>query len=242
MMKANGNEEDINKIEGPKLFKELLIPTAIGAASLAGIIPLSGFFGKAAVDSAVTNIYVYAVLVLVDILSAVYIFRWMFIPLKRIGARGAYTHVPRTMLAPIYVLAALIVAASVIYFMLPSYLNVAPLGANYVHDAILLGTAAMGLLIAYVAFYKHALYSPLNLFYTRRITNRAYGAVVVLFRYTAIGIEAIDRAMYNFIKDGSIGIRLIGAKLSSIENGRIDYYLIAFITGLAVIIVVFMVL
>ena len=87
LTKANKDEMDIRKIAGSRSIG-LILPTLIAVASLAGIFPLGGFFGKVAVEAAVQNYLVYAALLAVEVVSSMYIFRWLFVPLKNNLEKG----------------------------------------------------------------------------------------------------------------------------------------------------------
>ena len=142
--------------------------TLFGVGSIAGIFPLGGFFGKVAIDSAASNIYVYALLTLVELVSSVYIFRWLFIPMRNPLTKGMdaeltskYGNMPKTMVYPLAALALLIVISAFAYAYLPNlpfagtYTNAyAPLHISLMAASIETIMALLGFSVAYCVYVK----------------------------------------------------------------------------------------
>lgn len=254
IIKANGNEEDMNKLHNSKSYWKLFIPTAIGAVSLAGLFPLSGFFGKAAVEAAASsNMLVYAVLVLVAFLSNLYIFRWLFMPMRkksehRLGIGSNYRTLPNSMMLPIYILAIITIIAAVAYVYIPTYLvqyAPAPLNIGIVEVGISIAVFVAGVLLAYYAFYiKNYSLDPegmlYKLVYNNLLTNTVYLYVTKAFGAVSTGLDDFDRGLYNFIKGGAHGVGAIADTLKKGENGNVNTYIAALVIGLIVVLVVFM--
>ena len=116
----------MGQMYGPPRHTKLFIPTLIGAASLAGLFPLSGFFGKAAIEASASSTVLYLLLLAIGFASSTYVFRWLFVPMqkrpdkKAEGAMKKYKGLPTSMMAPIYVLAALAaITGYLIYYNIP---------------------------------------------------------------------------------------------------------------------------
>ncbi len=256
MMKANNGEEDIYKIYGSYKNKLLLATAAIGAISLAGVFPLSGFFGKVAIDtSAANNFVVYAVISIIELASSLYIFRWLFIPARKpaqskdfaLGER--YSHLPKTMLAPAVVLAALVFIGSAAYFMLPSFIVPTqyvqiPYGLRIgvLDAAIETVLVALGLYFAYYLFRKGNASrlpskTPLRyLLYNSPAVNRFYDYVVAAAMAVARGFYRADFSIYSVIKAGARGLLGIDDGIRLSVNGQVNRYLMAFIIGLILLV------
>ena len=135
IMHAGDDEEDLFQSFNSTKNKGLFITMLIGVFSLAGFFPLSGFFGKVLIDSAVANfltpanILIYIILSAVDLLSSIYIFRWLFVPMRRPPLDKAfslninYRTLPKSMLVPPVILAAFVLIGSGFYFSLPYLLQ-----------------------------------------------------------------------------------------------------------------------
>lgn len=251
VMRANGDNPDIRSLSGPLGYKRLLIPEAIGAASLAGIFPLSGFFGKAAVDAVAPNLTLYVLLTAVSALSSFYIFRWLLAPLRNGKRTASYSMQPFSMLLPIYILSVLIVLASAAYILVPQYLGYSyGLQISATHAVVITVVAAAGAALAYLAYARAPSKARLPsiagriyaVVYTRPLTNAAYGYVVSAVNYLAEAADSFEYWAYAFISAGAHGFGELGRLVSRIENGRLDYYMAGFIIGIAVIFAVMVVL
>ena len=244
LMYANDDKTDIREIAGPHRHTRLLILEAIGAASLAGLFPLSGFFGKAAVDAAAPNIAIYLLLSAISLLSSFYIFRWMLVPIRNGKSTKRYDMLPHSMVAPIYVLSALILAAFVAYLAVPSYIGYG-LKLGIVHAAIFTIVVIAGLAVAFFQYRssraKFALPRWLGFIYTRPMVNAAYGAAISAVGALAESADSFEYWAYAFISAGAHGFNELGSLISRIENGRLDFYLALFVVGVAAIFIIMVV-
>ncbi len=251
MIKANGNEEDMGKVYSSPSFLKLTIPTVLAVASLAGLFPLSGFFGKAAVDaSAGGSIAVYGALLIIGFLSDIYIFRWLFVPMHRrsdkrtASARARYKMLPAALMIPMYVLAFLIVAGTAAYFLLPTYLSsLGPMNLNIgITEIAALSTAfAIGLAISYVMFYKRR-YSSIEerspiyrVLHSSSAVNAAYHCLAAALLALASWMESLDTSAYGLIRDGGKGLIGLGNRMRKLENGSVNVYAAAFVIGVAAV-------
>jgi NADH-quinone oxidoreductase subunit L len=245
MMEANNENTDIKKIAGPSNYKRLLIPSMIGAASLAGIFPLSGFFGKAAVDALAPNIATYLLLSAISLLSSFYIFRWLIVPLKNGKKTKKYAAMPHSMIIPIYVLSALIFAASAAYLVLPYYIGYG-INLSILHSILFTAVALAGIAVAFVEYRssrsRFTLPKWLNFVYTRPIVNAAYNSVVSAVGVVAEAADSFEFWAYTFISAGAHGFNEIGSLVSRVENGRLDYYLVLFVAGVILIFILMVVI
>ncbi len=159
MMLANDNEDDIYRIRSPSLHSPLFLATLIGAVSVAGMFPLSGFFASSSIGiAASSNMFVYSALVLVSMASSIYAFKWALVPMRpgaRSEIKGIYSTMPISIMVPIYALEALTVFSSFAYMYLPKFLGT-------------FGTAALGFasentaLEGLALFYAHAVLTMLS--------------------------------------------------------------------------------
>jgi len=254
MITANNYEEDMEKMYNSPRYFTLFIAILIGAASLAALYPLSGFFGKAVVDLSVNNLAVYALLLLLQFFSAIYIFRWVFAPLHRrtpekktIGARANYKTLPKTMMLPIYILALLVaVSGMAIYSFVPTYLKQGLAVAIGTPDILLSVTVfILGFFVALGMFYFKDLAvmegrrPAYKLLYNSILTNYFYGNLVKLSLLISSVLESIDNTLYGLIKEGATNVREFGNLIKKIETGNPNLYVAAFVVGLIIIVAVF---
>lgn len=252
IMNANHGEENINKISGPYTSMSILIPIVIGAVSLAGIFPLSGFFGKAAIESAAQSTYVYLILLLVSLLSSIYIFRWLLVPLrhdKKKTRTPNYHLIPKSMLAPIYLLAIITIIASLAPIYLQNLSISDPLlSINYMEALLSLVIAAAGALFVYFIYYKRAMFQEksrsivTSAAYTSKYTNKAYEAITSSVYAIAGVVAGFERIFYRLVNQGGNGVKQIGSMMRNIESGNLNYYMLAFVLGMVAIILLIFVI
>jgi NADH-quinone oxidoreductase subunit L len=257
IIKANNEEEDISKVRSSSSYLNLLIPTAIGVASLAGLYPLSGFFGKSLVGmSAGGNSIVYFVLMLTGFLSSIYIFRWLFVPMRKKAtkskSRNANNPVNRKMLAPIYILAAIVVVSGpILYMIIPKYLtsyNIIRINISILQIAITTIAIILGALISvYLFYYKGYISSdekkPLHkILYNNTTTKKFYYYLAKLVGLIAEVIDSIDSGIYRIEKGAAENIKELGTFIKRIESGSTNNYIIAFIIGMIIIVLIFLLL
>ncbi len=253
MIKANDSEEDMDRLYNAPKYKWLLVPIVIGVVSLAGLYPVSGFFGKAAVDASANNMIIYAVLLAIGLGSSLYIFRWMFVPLRKKSGRKAdaaarnYRTLPVSMILPMYILSLFVLLTGfAVYRYLPVYLGQYGYKSVYIGVSdILVSTAIViiGFLVSYQLFYrkgrKIGVLNPVyNVLYNNMIVNRAYvhiaGAVSALSGH----IDRFDYAVYNVIRDGAHNVGAFGNMIKKAETGSVNAYVLAFVIGLIIIVAV----
>jgi NADH-quinone oxidoreductase subunit L len=250
---ANNGEENITKSYGLKSNKILLTITIIAALSLIGLFPLSGFFGKAAVATAASgNIIVYIILNLVELISAVYMIRWVYYisrqPTKerRAELSISYKILPKCLIAAGVVVLALLIASSAYPLYLTGFMG---WNVNIILIEALTATGmiAIGALLAYL-FYYHTSRKPLLggkpdfLLDSEFAIDWFYLSTVYVF--SAIASAANSLEIY-FNKVEGLFNRLglwAGRKIGLTENGQIGTYLFAAILGFILISLLVMVL
>jgi NADH-quinone oxidoreductase subunit L len=255
IIKANNNEENMGQIYNTPSYPMLFIPTVIGAVSLAGLYPLSGFFGRTAVDVAANNIIIYLILLVIGLASNIYIFRWLFVPLhkkpyKKITEASAnYKTMPLSMMTPIYILAIIVaISGFAIYMYLPAYLGhygIHPIKFSIFDIIISTAIIIFGFLLSYALFYRkeYALLDEQNLLhkllYNNLVTNKIYIYITKLAISIAEVMEAFDHALYNIIKEGGHNINMLGDFIKRIETGNARTYIAVFVIGLIIVVAIF---
>ncbi len=251
IIRTNNNEEELEKLQNSAKYPSILIPTVIAVASLAALFPLSGFFGKAAIETA-AGIPVYIILLLFAFFSNIYIFRWLFIPLRRKtvskGKMPSLVHasLPKSMKIPVYIAALLVLTGAVVYPYLPGYmLQYHPqqiiIGPVDVMVSLALFVAAFA--ISYYAFY-HKNYRVFNtgimhkLLHNSEMTNDFYSRVAISFGIIGAAIERFDDAVYGFIKAAAKDVGSFSEMLKAIENGDTRTYIAALVVGLVLILII----
>jgi NADH-quinone oxidoreductase subunit L len=253
IIKANDGEENIENLYNSGSHLNILIPIIIGVISLAGIFPLGGFFGKAAV-SASSNVSVYIVLIIIAFISNLYIFRWLFVPLRtkfhknRAVKQTNFKTLPKSMIAPMYILAVLVLISGLAYFYVPKYLSSysqAPPIIGITEILISSVIAVIAFLISYKLFYSkdHSAFNQkgilYKLLYNNLIINGAYKLLAQAMLSISVLIDRFDHTLYNFTKDCAYGFSLLGERVRKAENGNINTYLAFLIIGLIVILLIF---
>ena len=187
--------------------------------------------------------------------GSICVFRWLFVPLKKSGYQlhgGDYEFIPRLMLAPIYLLAMLIVFASVICVYLPGYLaqqgtaTLAVGAAGAVRETIFV---MLGLVIAYIAYFNRAgtylgathrfIYAVLH---NGAFFNATYEiAAASIVRISSLAY-ALDCWLLRIMKDINKGIFALAGLLNGMEDGKPSTYMMAFLLGLIFIAVMLLVI
>jgi NADH-quinone oxidoreductase subunit L len=253
IIKANDDKEQIYEISSVPSGSTLLVAILIGAISIAGVFPLSGFFGKFGVEASATNTLVYAVLVAIGFVSSLYIFRWLFVPLRKASApspetRTGFRFIPRSMLLPTYMTAVLVGLSSAAYVFLPSYLaqyNATPIPLAPSGAAIETAVVLLGLALAYAVYFRRSSGDPVSphglahsALYNNVFVNAFYALVARLFGIASSIIDTVDYELYRFIKNLAGSLLGLAGLLRRVENGEINFYIIAFVAGIIAIIII----
>ncbi|MGC8649037.1 MAG: NADH-quinone oxidoreductase subunit L [Candidatus Micrarchaeia archaeon] len=252
LMRANENKEDIYEIKGATINKLVYISLIFGVASLAAIFPLGGFFGKVIIEDTTSGL-VYIILLFIEFVSTLYIFRWLFVlmeePNKDIESlKINYKLLPKTMLFAMLLLVFFVSFSSIAYFYLPKVLFSDGL-LNFLYNSLLIDSiiALIGIYISYLFFYKRKIiiketYSwykyAYMLLYNNTIINLFYLYFVEFFGYISYITEGIELSIEKlFYKSGDATL-LLSNKLRKIENGQINTYALSFIFGIFLILLI----
>ncbi|MGC8679950.1 MAG: NADH-quinone oxidoreductase subunit L [Candidatus Micrarchaeia archaeon] len=254
IMKANDDREDIYKIYGASQNKLIYISLIFGVLSLASIFPLSGFFGKAVIISTSSGIS-YLLLILIEILSSFYIFRWFFVIIRKDGDDELYRAInykstSKLMLLPIFILTLLIIFASILYFYIPHYIGISTtINTNIPIYELIISTviAIIAIYFTYLIFYKHKLvikesykwYKPLyNIFNNNIFINSFYLYTALFFEWIAGIFLGIEISIDKFLSKIGHSILSFNNFIRRIENGQINTYALSFILGILFLIII----
>jgi NADH-quinone oxidoreductase subunit L len=255
MIRANDGEEEMEKMQSNPSYFKLSIPIVIGVASLAGLYPLGGFFGKAAIISNVNNIFVYAILLVIELASSIYIFRWLFIPFRKKQeinskqAMASYKATPKSMIIPIYILAIFaVVSGFVAYSYLPGYLSqygARPFPISIIDIGVSIFVIVVGLLISYKFFYLKSSSQAkedgliYKLLYNNIATNKFYEYLASAVLNVSNAVDSFDYSLYNLIKEAAHNLGSLGNLIKKMESGDTNTYLIVFLIGMVIIVAIF---
>jgi NADH-quinone oxidoreductase subunit L len=255
IMRANDEKEDIFKIYGVTMNRSIYITLLIGVLSIAAIFPLSGFFGKALVEaSASQNLLVYVILLAIELGTSLYIFRWLFTLMRKTYESSGslkinYNSIPKTMIIPVYMLAFLVIIASVAYLFLPSYIASGVVAFNQITPLeVIIATmvSVAGIALAYRVYRQghrmnlgstnKMLFSALH---NSDITNRFYllvtNAVSSISNSAGYNDLVFDRITYGAAQKTVAS----GNTVNKMVNGQLNLYVLAFVLGLIVLLLVF---
>ena len=255
VIKANNGEEDIYRVYGTSKNKLLTLMAIISVASIAGIVPFGGFFGKAAIEEAASGTYVYWILLALELGSALYIFRWLFVPLRRTPdknvqeIRSSYKVVPFSMRLAIYMLAAITLVSGSAYYLVPEYFH--SIGYEPISlESLLLGSALVitAFVLAFFAYYKFkisfklanhkALYA---IVYNNIMTNKVYDGVAAAFGvWAAKAFGYFDYALDKTTYALSGGVIAFGNAIKKIESGQMNLYAAMVLIGVIAILIMLM--
>ncbi len=231
VMKANKGEENIFKISGSASNKLLFATMLIGVLSLAGIFPLSGFFGKIGIDVSANSLLLYVILAFIEFGSSIYIFRWLFLPMHKPDNKPLikrFKNLPKSMLLPPVILAALVFIGDLVYLYLPNYLKISQLHITFADPIIESLIVLSGFAAAYILYVKILMPKPhgniKRLMYNSIPINAAYSSLARAFIDTGDIFHHIDSLIFNFF--GGIGKNTfrLGNKLRTIVNGNTNVY------------------
>ena len=234
LTRANRDEMDIRRIAGSRRMS-VMLPTLIAVASLAGIFPLGGFFGKVAVEAAVQNYLVYAALLAVEVVSSMYIFRWLFVPLKNSPEKG--DRVPRAALHVGRCLYPLLRRHRLCSCLDIPVARLKGPAVTHMEGAIYTVAVLAGLALSYLFYYRRlAPDAKIRSFLSRicdieMAINAFYRFVVWFVRSAGTLADAFDHSLYATVKGSGYGAGRISLALERTENGSMNYYLAVFVSG-----------
>jgi NADH-quinone oxidoreductase subunit L len=260
IMHAGDDEEDLFESFNSTKSKGLFFTMLIGTLSLAGVFPFSGFFGKVAVDSVAANfssiqtIAVYIILSIIDLISSIYIFRWLFVPMRKASLDKAFTlnvnyrTLPKSMLIPAIILAVFVVLGAIIYVPLTSLLVLSgPPVSISLFDTILETVIVLaGIGVAYVLYVqrkldgfteKHGLLH--GIFSSENSINSFYLYFVSFVDLVAKGIWQFDHYIDQILYYSGKGLVEIGNAARKLQNGQVNLYVAAFMLGLLALVILY---
>ena len=247
-MKANEGEEDIGKMYGIRANRSATIALLIGAIALAGIFPFSGFFGKFAISGIASSLPIYIILIAIQVISSIYIFRWAALLLRRPKGQDRarieieYKTMSTGMIAAVLAAAAIVLISAVAYVYLPSYLGLSASTPSLL-DAVAENIAAVaGIVLIYVTYWKGVLAVWKGRFkgaYLGVALNYFYHGFVRLAAGISFAAHGVESSL-NWIVAHAVGVVSTAARLiSRLESGKTNTYLVAFLVGIIIMIIIF---
>jgi NADH:ubiquinone oxidoreductase subunit 5 (subunit L)/multisubunit Na+/H+ antiporter MnhA subunit len=256
-MEATGRE-NLDEVNGFGARKLAYLSTLFGVLSLAGFVPFSGFFSNTGISSSLTgNLPAYALLSGVAVLTSFYIVRW-FSYLSRNDKRSAsyapnYLTMPRSMVYPMAVLAALTLAASAVFFSISTFLSAgsylsylpvqSPLSISATDGALFTVLIAVGAVLSYMVYYRRSIKSGIGslnrIIYTGPIMNWSYHVVAVITSGLSAGISEFDSRLNDFFDSMGITTVRAGYGIRRVSVGSINTYAAIFILGILALFISF---
>ncbi len=249
IMRGNNEKENIFALSGTSSNKLLFGITIVGVLSIAGIFPFSGFFGKIGLSISAPGVFIYLVLATIEFGSSIYIFRWLLVPMRKPAAPVTVSRLrslPKSMIAPGIVLAALVFAADAAYFMLPPYLGISHVSIGIIGPVIETAIVVLGFVVAYTLYRKASRFvvhkSPSSALYNSVWVNSAYSGISILFLWVASALSYVDRAIFFAVYAAGRFVLWIGRELRKIVSGNVSVYVAGMVIGMIflVIFVVFL--
>jgi len=247
-MKATG-KEDLSEISGIRHNRLIYLTTLFGVFALAGFVPFDGFFANIGIDSAFSaNIIAYVLILLVDMATSFYIFRWLFKQSATASARVAlnYDSTPRTMSYSMAVLAAASLAAGASFFLFPSLfrgIGGNPISISAIDPVIEAVLVAAGAYAGYLAYGKRRsgfrrLQSEFlfNQVYTATAMNAAYGHVAAFVEALGDGFAYVDFMLGSALDWVGHGTVVLSGGIRRFASGSINAYVALFAIGMLVIV------
>ncbi|BCS90748.1 MAG: NADH-quinone oxidoreductase subunit L [Candidatus Micrarchaeota archaeon] len=243
VIKANDDREDIYKVS---VDKGLIasISSLIAVLSLIGIFPLSGYFGKGfLLDSSIRSMSIgeysyiaFALLVIIELLTSLYIFRWWLIPRR---SKSNRSKVSNLMNAPFYILVIINALAYPIFLLFLYYITANGYSATYsiisiytIIDYIIAGLAAyLSYKIVKSGYDKHIISF-------KSIVNSFYAALYNALNAFSLALSVFDSYIYRFYLYISNLFIILSSKVPIIQNGRLNTYIVIFIIGIIMVIAV----
>ncbi len=250
IIKANDGEEEIYSMFNSRSSLAVFIPLLIGVIALAGIFPLGGFFGKTAVAGPVGSIYIYALLLVFDVLSSIYAFRFLFIPARKNPVGGVpstnYRAIPRAMTVSAAVMAGIVAISGMSFLLLRGVGGISgPLLPGSLDSGMETVAVAGGFAVAYLVYSKSKGPALSDGSVKYRLLHNS-GLVNALYRYIALLVLSVGRLVDEFdgvldrtLSSGGHGIVKLGSILGKVEDGNVNLYTVVFVAGIIVLVLLF---
>ncbi len=244
IMKANNEESNIFKLRESGGNKLVFWTAVIGVLSIAGVFPLSGFLGKMGLEVSATNIYTYIFLVLVELGTSFYIFRWIFIPMRN-SERGKIaespSNMPASMVVPQVVLAFAVVAATALYFFVPGYLGISNVSFGYIAPVVETVLVITGGGTAYYLYKKgHKVRINGGLFTVVHSIDLINAFYILLSKFVLLVskvAELFDYLIYIIFALFGFVTVFLGRKMRNIVSGNLNLYTAWIVIGMVILII-----
>ena len=255
------HEQDIFKMGGlrPKM-KYVYAVMLIATLTISGIPPFAGFFSKDAILAgafASGHYALWGIGTLSVLVTAYYMFRMFFIVFHAPGEPGRLEPLPRSMTWPLALLAAGCASVGLLgadqayggsdlfahFLALPDAVYALPHRTEYLLAALDVALGLAGIALAYRRFAKHAEAPRPDSLWRRAVlhnfyVDELYAGVFVrpLKQLSRFADAIVDRRLV----DGLLGVnvtayRLAGRYFSLLQNGKVRFYALYILAGVAVI-------
>ncbi|MDE1861062.1 MAG: NADH-quinone oxidoreductase subunit L [Candidatus Micrarchaeota archaeon] len=256
VMKAT-DKEDLHEVSGLGSDKLAVISTLFGVLSLAGFIPFDGFFANVGLGSSISNLYVYAIISAISLITSMYIFRWFFYASTEArdgGVRLGYERLPRSMALCMAILAASTLAASIFFTQISGFLKYSGyydyasygtplpgLGSALASQGTLvfLAIIAAGAAISYMIYVRNVLKekkdSFLSFVHTGRLFAFFYAIAARAACLLADGAGAFDERVSEMFDTFGRMTMASGLGIRRISVGNINLYMFIVMAGILVL-------
>lgn len=229
----------------------LSICSLLGVASLAGIPPFSGFFSKDAIFESVIhtqNPLLIGAFSVAIFLSSLYLFRWYFMVFHpKTDLFSSNSHAKNSihwqMLLPLVILAIPVAVLGALGTLISSWLGAEP-GHFGVVAVVSIILSLLGFFTAYMAFRKNLSFSWISdssfamACRAKFLLDDMTLWVGMIFSRLSSGVAWADDAIVNRgVRGVGTSITGVGSSMRKIQTGKSSTYLVAFILGAIMLII-----